>query len=176
MTRRRLPLLLIVTLLLPLLVSACGSQTGQNGDHAYRLAPLSQMPDVVQEAPAAVREAYRFAVYNQDTLSRLPCYCGCGAMGHTSNYSCYVQSGEGADVILDGHALGSNYSCYVQEGAETGDIVYDTHALGCSICVDITQDAMRMLDEGKSAGEIVEYVDATYSRFGPPTPLQQTSD
>ncbi len=153
MTGRRLPLLLIVTLLLPLLVSACGNQTGQNGDHAYRLAPLSQMPDVVQEAPAAVREAYRFAVYNKDTLSLLPCYCGCGAMGHTSNYTCFVAG-------LD----------------EEGAIEYDTHALGCSICVDIAQDAMRMLDEDKGIDEIAAYVDATYSRFGPPTPLQQTSD
>lgn len=153
MTGRRLPLLLIVTLLLPLLGSACGNQTGQNGDHGYRLAPLSQMPDVVQGAPAAVREAYRFAVYNEDVLSQLPCYCGCGAMDHTSNYTCFVAG-------LD----------------EEGAIEYDTHALGCSICVDIAQDAMRMLDEDKGIDEIAEYVDTTYSRFGPPTPLQQSSD
>jgi len=153
MAGRRLTLLLIVSLLLPLAASACGNQTGQNGDHAYRLASLSQMPDAVQEAPAAVREAYRFAVYNEDTLSQLPCYCGCGAMGHVSNYSCYVE-----------------------EGAEIGEIAYDTHALGCSICVDITRDAMRMLDGGKSVDEIAEYVDAMYSRFGPPTSLHQTSD
>jgi hypothetical protein len=31
---------------------------------------------------------------------------------------------------------------------------FDPHALGCSICVDITQDAMRMLKDGKSVPEI----------------------
>jgi hypothetical protein len=65
-------------------------------------------------------------------------------MGHTSNYSCYI-SGEG----------------------DNGELTFDNHALGCSICVDITQDAMRMLDEGKSTAEIRAYVDLTYSRFGP---------
>ena len=153
MARRRLPLLLIVALLLPLFVSACGNQINRNGDQAYLLAPLSQMPDVVQEAPAAVREAYRFAVYNEDTLSQLPCYCGCGAMGHTSNYTCFVANVD-----------------------EEGAVEYDNHALGCSICVDIAQDTMRLVDEGKSTEEIYDYVDTTYGRFGPPTPLQQASE
>lgn len=150
--KRLLPLLVLLLLLTPL-VSACGNQTGHAGDHNYRLAPLVQMPPEVQQAPTTVREAYQFAVYNPDVLSELPCYCGCGAMGHISNYSCYVQESG-------------------QTGADARDIAFDNHALGCSICVDITQDAMRMLDEGKSVDEIYEYVDATYSRFGPATPLQ----
>jgi len=35
--------------------------------------------------------------------------------------------------------------------------------------VDITRDVMRMTREGKSAREIRAYIDATYSKFGPPT-------
>jgi hypothetical protein len=50
---------------------------------------------------------------------------------------------------------------------ENSDLTFDGHALGCSLCVDITQDAMRMLDEGRSTAEIRAYVDQTYSRFGP---------
>ena len=142
-----LSFLLLSTLLLGT-IAGCSRQSAGQEDHAYRMAPLAQMPEAVREAPATVREAYQFATYNQDVLSRLPCYCGCGAMGHTSNYSCYVAGSE-----------------------EEGQLFYDNHALGCSICVDITQDAMRMLDEGKSVDEIYEYVDDTYSRFGPPTPL-----
>jgi hypothetical protein len=65
-------------------------------------------------------------------------------MGHTSNYSCYV-----TDENLD------------------GTLAFDNHALGCSICVDITVDAMRMLEEGRSMLEIRTYVDQTYSAFGP---------
>jgi hypothetical protein len=66
----------------------------------------------------------------------------------------------------------SNYSCYVAGTGDDGQIRYDNHALGCQICVDITQDAMRLLDEGKSVDQIYSYVDDTYSRFGPPTSLQ----
>lgn len=108
-----------------------------------KMASMSGMPEDVRSAPVSVRQAYQFAVANPDLLQHLPCYCGCGAMGHTSNYSCYVQSAEGQDIV------------------------FDTHALGCGICVDITQDAMRMLREGKSVDEIRAAIDQTYSQYGP---------
>ena len=122
-----------------LLVAACSAQS-----QAYDMASIDEMPSEVKAAPDIVSEAYRFAVANPDVLTQLPCYCGCGSMGHTTNYSCYV-AGENTD----------------------GSLSFDNHALGCSICVDITQDAMRMLDEGKSMTEIRSYVDQTYSAFGP---------
>ncbi len=132
--------------ILGILVAGCGS-TGTSGESKatnYNLAPLADMPLDVQNAPVTVKQAYQFAVDNPEILNQLPCYCGCGGMGHSSNYSCYVA---GED--------------------DSGDLMFDGHALGCSICVDITQDAMRMLDGGKSTTEIREYVDQTYSRFGP---------
>jgi hypothetical protein len=105
---------------------------------------MDDMPAEVKDAPVSVQQAYQFAVANPDVLQQLPCYCGCGAMGHTSNYACYVS---GADA--------------------SGKLQYDSHALGCSICVDITQDAMRMLKDGKSVPEIRSYVDETYAQYGP---------
>jgi len=108
------------------------------------MAPLSAMPTDVQASPVSVQQAYQFAFANPDVMTNIPCYCGCGAMGHTSNYSCYVSD------------IDSN-----------GNITYDSHALGCSICVDITQDAMRMLKDGKTVPEIREYVDQTYAKYGP---------
>lgn len=122
-----------------LLTVGCSTQS-----QAYELAPMDDMPPDVKSAPQVVSEAYRFAVANPEVLTKLPCYCGCGEMGHTSNYACYV-AGENTDDTP----------------------VFDNHALGCSICVDITQDAMRMLDEGVSLSEIRAYVDQTYSKFGP---------
>jgi hypothetical protein len=50
---------------------------------------------------------------------------------------------------------------------DAGKIIYDTHALGCSICVDITQDVMRLLKEKKTIPEIQTYIDDTYSKYGP---------
>ncbi len=108
------------------------------------MASLKDMPADVQSAPVEVREAYQFAVANPDILMQIPCYCGCGAIGHKSNYDCYV-----SDVNAD------------------GTLAYDSHALGCSICVDITQDTMRLLREGKAVNEIRNYVDSTYAQYGP---------
>jgi hypothetical protein len=139
------PLFLVFTLLSAVFLSGCSSSnTSQTEARSYTLAPLSDIPLEAQNAPLTVRESYQFAVANPEVLKQIPCYCGCGSMGHTSNYSCYV-----ADEIAD------------------GSLNFDGHALGCSICVDITQDAMRMLDQGKSVPEIRNFVDQTYARFGP---------
>jgi hypothetical protein len=127
------------------LLSGCGSTpTTSSSDHALKMAPMSLMPAEVKSAPVVTQQAYQFAVANPDVTQHIPCYCGCGAMGHTSNYACYVQS-----VAAD------------------NKVNFDLHAIGCSICVDITQDAMRLTKEGKSPQAIKAYVDKTYSRFGP---------
>lgn len=137
---RNSPLLFLsISLLVLLFLSGCSPQTPD-----LPMASLDGMPASVQAAPPAVQQAYQYAVANPDVLEHLPCYCGCGAMGHTSNYMCYV-SGEDAQ----------------------GQPVYDEHALGCSICVDITQDAMRLTREGKPLDEIKSYIDLTYAQYGP---------
>lgn len=133
-------ILLLVTLA-GLIAVSCSAQTG---GQSYQLAALEELPDEVQSAPVSVQQAYQFAVKNPDVLKAIPCYCGCGGMGHTSNYSCYVA-----------------------EEKSGGDLVFDGHALGCSICVDITQDTMQMLDQGKSLSEIRGEINEIYSAFGP---------
>lgn len=103
---------------------------------------MDAMPENVKSAPVTVQQAYQFAVANPDVLKQIPCYCGCGSMGHTSNYACYVEK------------VGPN-----------GKVTFDDHALGCSICVDITQDVMRMLKEKKSIQEIRTTIDGTAWHF-----------
>jgi hypothetical protein len=131
--------LLAIILLSLLALPACSAQ--MEGD--LRMMPFDQMPAEVQSSPVVVQQAYQFAAVNPDVMKQIPCYCGCGDIGHTSNYSCYVS---GVD--------------------DKGNITFDNHALGCSICVDITQDVMRLLKEGKTVLEIKAYVDATYSKYG----------
>jgi hypothetical protein len=148
---RLLPLTFAALLIASLGFVGCSAESEIGAaDHDFPMASLASMPAKVQQAPVAVQQAYQFAVANPEVLKHIPCYCGCGAMDHTSNYSCYV-AGTGAD----------------------GEVVYDNHALGCSICVDISQDTMRLLDQGKGVSEIFTYVDNSYTRFGPPTPLEQ---
>lgn len=57
----------------------------------YKLEPEEILPADIRKAPQKVREAYRFALANRETLRYIPCYCGCGAAGHTSNASCYFK-------------------------------------------------------------------------------------
>ena len=128
-------------------LAGCGGPTvpAENDTaHELHMAPLSDMPDDVKSAPVVTQQAYQFAVANPQIMQQIPCYCGCGAMGHTSNYSCYMQRVE-----------------------TSGSVTFDAHALGCSICVDITQDAMRLTRQGLSPKDIRAYVDKTYSRYGP---------
>jgi hypothetical protein len=139
---RKIIFLIVIAALSATAVSACS--TSQSGEVHLTMTPLDQMPMEVQSAPVAVREAYQFNVANPDIMKDIPCYCGCGDIGHTSNYDCYVSNVD-----------------------DKGAIAFENHALGCSICVDITQDVMRMLRDGKSPQEARTYVDATYSKYGP---------
>jgi hypothetical protein len=137
---RNLFFLLLIVVLLSLSMSACATQSQSSDLH---MMSMDQMPAEVQAAPTTVQAAYQFAAANPDIMKNIPCYCGCGNIGHTSNYSCYVSSVD-----------------------DKGNIQFDNHALGCSICVDITQDVMRLLREGKSPQDARAYIDTTYSKYG----------
>lgn len=71
------------------LASVSGCRSSGSASHRYSLAPESLLPADIQRAPTEVQEAYRFAIANREVLRYIPCYCGCGADGHTSNASCY---------------------------------------------------------------------------------------
>ncbi len=135
----------LMVLLLPLAGVLAGCSGGdQSSDlQTVTMARVEQLPVAVQRAPASVRQAYQFAVANPAILSQVPCYCGCGSVGHTSVHSCYVASATAGQPLR-----------------------YDGHALGCSICVDIVLDALRLTRQGNGPGLIRTYVDMTYAKFG----------
>ncbi len=142
--RHRWLFLLVALLPIVSLLSGCSGSSVSAQTSGLAMAPMSEMSAEIQQAPVKVSDAYRFAVAHPDALKNVPCYCGCGAVGHTSNYSCYVQ-----------------------EKTPAGQIVFDQHALGCGICVDITQDVMKMTAAGKSPPEIRLAIDQTFSQYGP---------
>jgi len=133
---------MVSLLVISIILSACSPNLNQS-KMDIAMAPVRDLPRDVQNAPTTVREAYQFAVANPEVLKQIPCYCGCGSVGHTSNYSCYVQS------------------------YEVGNFVFDTHALGCGICVDIARDAMQMYKNGKPMAEIGTAIADEYSQYGP---------
>ena len=94
--------------LLAVALSACssaaqpGAATGK-----VKMAPASQLSPELQKAPPKVREAYQYALANPELLQRIPCYCGCGSIGHTSNLDCYVKEVKrDGKVVFEDHALG----------------------------------------------------------------------
>ncbi len=127
------------------IVNACSPSASDTvATFDVEMAPVDRLPSHIKDAPVTVTRAYQFALANAALLSRVPCYCGCGSMGHTSNAACYLVE---------------------PDNLETSAI--ETHAVGCSICVDITIDVMRLKQQDRGLADILDYVDATYARYGP---------
>ncbi len=131
-------------------LSGCGNRptAAPSTEPDLKMAPMSMMPAEVKSAATVTQEAYQFAVANPDVMQHIPCYCGCVELVHTSNYDCYVKS-----VKPDGR------------------VTFDSHATNCEVCVNITQDAMRLTKQGQSPTAIKAYIDENYSRYGASTGL-----
>lgn len=99
-----------------------------------------------RQAPAEVREAYSFALSNSAVLKYVPCFCGCGAGGHHSNYDCFA-------------------------GSQTtpGTFVLDAHGFACDTCVSVALESRAMLAQGLSVKAIRQAIDAKWSSVGPAT-------
>jgi hypothetical protein len=95
-------------------------------------------PEFVEALPAEGRSAYAFALARPDVLQWLPCYCGCGGMGHRSNLDCFFQR------------------------RETGSFAFEEHASYCDICIKTANLASQLVQDGKTMGEIRAAVDATF--------------
>ena len=106
MQRIAVPAILLVTLV----VTACGAAAPPQQDQlgaSLDTAPTSALPAELRQAPASVQEAYRFALANREPLSKIPCYCGCGSVGHMDNWMCYLQPASTSEQpVFDYHAVG----------------------------------------------------------------------
>jgi len=59
------------------------------GDEVQTL-PRGQWP--VFAGTGETQQLYRYAVEHREDLNHIPCTCGCGRFGHTSNFDCYVKA------------------------------------------------------------------------------------
>ena len=64
-----------------------------------------QLPAWISARGPKARQAYTQTVVHRDELQYIPCYCGCGGVGHVS--------------IVD---------CHIANVADDGSITYDQHA------------------------------------------------
>ena len=99
---------------------------------------------------ARTQEAYAYALYYPKFVQWMPCYCGCGAMGHQSNLDCYLKKS------IPGRPT-----------------EFEEHASFCEICVDTTLMLKTMIGQGKSLMAIRNAIDAQFggNGHGTPTPL-----
>jgi hypothetical protein len=102
-------LYIVIPILAAVLIGVGGGWVlARRGDTAttgteIKLAPVSQLPEKVRLAPPVVQEAYRFAIANPDVLAKLPCYCGCGSMGHESDLDCFIEEFKPDGTIVFGY-------------------------------------------------------------------------
>lgn len=127
---------------------AAAGPTGPAGPAADPMAAAWAARPAFARADARTEEAYAFAMASPQVLEWIPCYCGCGAMGHGSNLDCFFKP--------------------------TGlpDFTFEEHASYCGICVDTALMAKQMLAEGSSVRAIRDAVDATFGGAAPGTPTE----
>ena len=63
--------------------------TDEVGDQVQRL-PRGRLPGFA--VGPEIGRLYRFAVDHPDVLRVMPCFCGCGRLGHRDNRHCYVKA------------------------------------------------------------------------------------
>jgi hypothetical protein len=101
---------------------------------------------------AVIAAVYEFAARHPEVLQYVPCYCGCERDGHNGNHDCFITS-----------------------RAANGRVVeWDTHGIGCTICIDVARDAMSLFGEGATVPHIRAAIDRKYGARYPsatPTPL-----
>jgi hypothetical protein len=99
------------------------------------------------KADPMTEEAYAYALYHPQVVQWMPCYCGCGGMGHRSNLDCYLKP--------------------AIPGMPT---TFEEHASYCDICVKTTLLTKKLISEGRSLREIRAAVDQTFGGAVPGTP------
>jgi hypothetical protein len=126
--------------------AAHDASAGERPTNAEAGAMWEMRPAFVSDAGPRTQAAYAFAVSRPDVLRWVPCYCGCGAMGHGSNLDCFIKPTDGAPVV------------------------YEEHGSYCDVCVDIAQTAESMLDRGNTLIQIRAAIDSSFGGLAPGTP------
>src|ERR1044071_7567487 len=113
------------------------NSTGAMRQIAADLPLLPIGVDHAVRAPELVRAAYEFAARHSEGLNYIPCFCGCERMGHRGNTDCFVGSRDANGRVTE----------------------WETHALGCEICLDVALESMQMHNTGASTSAIRAAID-----------------
>ena len=113
-----------------------GSNNGTDDDESSTSS--LDLPGFAYSTPISLK-AYEYTTLNPQIIDQVPCYCGCGGMGHMSLKNCFI--------------------------SDTGE--YSNHASQCDICVGEVIKAKKMYEDGLSLEEIRAKIDVDYRKYGP---------
>lgn len=117
--------------------------------HEGPLPPLPRLSVEPLRPMETIRRAYEFAARHPEVLRFVPCYCGCEREGHGGNHDCFVSS----------------------RAADGRVVAWNTHGIGCAVCIDVARDAMTLFEGGASVPQIRDAIDRKYgARYPSATP------
>jgi hypothetical protein len=120
------------------------------GGYEGELPPLPKVQFASARPAPLTRAAYEFAARHPEVLHHMPCFCGCERNGHRNNEDCFIARRE-AD----------------------GRPEWSPHGIGCGICIDVAQEALRLHKSGATVADIRAAIDRKYRPDYPtstPTP------
>ena len=124
------------------------SAAAESGDIQETTASITKLPSFLDKQDPQIAQAYQLVAAHHDLLQYIPCYCGCGSIGHTSNRSCFIK-----------------------EVKQDGEIVWDDHGTRCTTCLNIAVESSKLEEAGKTPAEIRKIIDGKYKTgYGKPTP------
>ena len=131
--------------------AAAGAQIATVAQTKPHTGPLPALPRVSFDPPvpmAEVQQVYEFAARHPEVLQHMPCYCGCERIGHTANHSCFVKSRAADGRVTE----------------------WDSHGIGCGVCLAVGRDAMALFKSGAKPIAIRAAIDKKYGPSTMPTP------
>jgi hypothetical protein len=110
--------------------------------------PLLELGGYAPPRPMDVlKDAHVFTADHPEVASYIPCYCGCGSMGHKNNADCFVGARD-------------------KQGKVTAWV---PHGAACAVCIDIAVESMRMRNSGASVAAIRKQIEGEYRPRFPST-------
>ena len=131
--------------------AAAGAQIAPVAPTKPHTGPLPALPRVSFDPPlpmAEIQQVYEFAARHPEVLQYMPCYCGCERIGHTANHSCFVKSRAADGRVTE----------------------WDSHGIGCGVCLAVGRDAMALFNSGAKPIAIRAAIDKKYGPSSMPTP------
>jgi len=131
--------------------AAAGAQIAPVAPIKPDTGPLPALPRVSFDPPAPmaeIQQVYEFAARHPEVLQYMPCYCNCQSIGHTSNHSCFVKSRAANGRVTE----------------------WDSHGIGCEVCLGVGRDAMTLFKSGLKPVAIRAAIDKKYGPSSMPTP------